>query len=90
MVLMISYDLNRHERPSAYQEVHDVIKRRAVSYRRPLYSQWFVETNYSRDDWSAAIRAVIDEDDSLLVVQVRWPYQGWLAKEIWTWLNARA
>lgn len=89
MVLLISYDLNQHERPRSYEQVRQLIEANAVSWQKPLYSQWLVETNEGADAWSARIRAVLDENDYLLVVQVRRPYQGWLPRGIWDWLNAR-
>jgi hypothetical protein len=45
VVLLVSYDLNGRERPSSYSAVRQVIEPNAIDYRRPLYSQWFVETN---------------------------------------------
>jgi hypothetical protein len=39
MVLLISYDLNGHERPSAYADIRRVIEREATDFRRALYSQ---------------------------------------------------
>jgi hypothetical protein len=44
MVLLISFDLNNHERPSSYAAVRAVIERHAASARKPLYSPWLVET----------------------------------------------
>jgi hypothetical protein len=89
MVLLIIYDLNNHERPSGYQAVRAVIERYAASVRKPLYSQWFVETADDPQTWSERIQAVADPDDSWFVVRVQRPYQGWLPREIWNWLRAR-
>ena len=90
MVLLISYDLNGRERPSAYSAVKRLIERNALSYRKPLYSQWLVETNHGPDAWVEMLRKVMDADDGLFVVRVRRPYQGWLDRSIWPWLDARA
>jgi hypothetical protein len=89
MVLLISYDLDGHERPSAYQAVKKRIEEAATSLRRPLYSQWLVETASSPDQWVEHLKPVIDSNDKLLVVRVQSPYQGWLPKEIWEWLSPR-
>lgn len=89
MVLLISYDLRGHERPSSYQAVHDDIKKNAISFSRPLYSQWFVETHEDVQAWSDLIATVADEDDSWFVVRVTRPYQGWLPSSVWEWLRAR-
>lgn len=89
MVLLVSYDLNRHERPSSYQAVHDAIKGNAVSFRHPLYSQWFVETGEDVQAWSDLIASVTDEDDSWFILRVTRPYQGWLPSDVWEWLQSR-
>jgi hypothetical protein len=90
MVLLISYDLNGHERPAAYAAVRRAIEKNALSYRRPLYSQWFIETNHNPDAWADMLREVMDDNDSLFVVRVTRPYQGWLTNADWNWINTRA
>lgn len=89
MVLLISYDLNRHERPSAYRAVEEVIRRNASDLRKPLYSQWLVETSESVSTWSERLRAAMDANDRLLVLRMQGATDGWLDKEIWAWLAAR-
>jgi hypothetical protein len=51
MVYLISYDLDHHARPVAYHLVEKMIMDKSLSFRKPLYSQWFVETNDSIDVW---------------------------------------
>ena len=89
MVLLISYDLNNHERPVSYKAVQAVTERYAASARKPLYSQWLVDTADDPQIWSDRIQAVADLDDSWFVVRVQRPYQGWLPREIWDWLAVR-
>lgn len=89
MVLLISYDLNGHERPSAYDDVKDVITHNAISYIKPLYSQWFVETNQTVETWVDLLKEVTDSSDRLFVCKVQKPYQGLLTKTQWDWLSAR-
>lgn len=89
MVLLISYDLNGHERPVAYEAVRQVIESAARDFRRPLRSQWLVDTADSPDAWADRLYPVIDADDRLLICEVTSPNQGWLPNEIWIWLNAR-
>jgi hypothetical protein len=89
MVLLISYDLNGHERPEAYDDVAHVIRTNAISYRKPLYSQWFVETNESCQSWHEKIKAVTDTNDHWFICPVGSTRQGWLPNETWDWLNAR-
>ena len=80
MVLLVSYDLNGRERPSSYTAVREAIERKAIDSRRPLYSQWFVQTNDSPDSWQQTLKRVMDSNDSLFICQVREPNQGWINK----------
>lgn len=89
MVLLISYDLDGHKRPSAYEAVKKKIEEGAASFRRPLYSQWLVETTSTPDQWTEHLKPVLDAEDKLLIVRVQRPYQGWLPKEVWEWLTPR-
>jgi hypothetical protein len=91
MVLLISYDLNGHERPSAYAAVKQAIESGAGAgnFKKILYSQWLVDTTDSCDTWSDRIQKVADSNDRWLVMKVTPNYQGWLSKEIWDWLRAR-
>lgn len=91
MVLLISYDLNGHERPAAYAAVRGVIERHAIDWRKPLYSQWLVETNDSCQTWTNRLLQVMDPNDYLFVCRVPpKPYHwGWLEKEIWEWLDVK-
>jgi hypothetical protein len=89
MVLLISYDLNGHERPEAYEAVKDVITSNATSYLKPLYSQWFVQTNESVDTWVDRLKEVTDRSDRLFVLKVQRPYQGLLTDKQWEWLRER-
>ena len=91
MVLMVSYDLNGRERPSSYEAVKAYLEKYSISWARPLYSQWFIETTSSPEAWVTALRdnELIDSGDCLFICQVRRPYQGWLSEEVWSWLNPR-
>lgn len=89
LILLISYDLNGHERPRAYEAVRRVIETHAIEARKPLYSQWFVYTDELPDVWSERLGTVADVNDSWFVVPVQRPYQGWLSRELWPWLADR-
>jgi hypothetical protein len=91
MVLLISYDLNGHERPSSYTKVKNYIEKHAMSSIRPLYSQWFVETGSTPEQWLDALRSndLIDANDKLFICKVTRPYQGWLTEQQWEWLKPR-
>jgi hypothetical protein len=90
MVILISYDLNNHERPEAYEDVKKTITNNAISYKKPLYSQWFVETNDSVQKWHERMKEVTDSNDYWFINKVTASNrQGWLPKAVWDWLNER-
>jgi hypothetical protein len=88
MILLISYDLNGNERPEAYEAVKKVIIDNSISHIKPLYSQWFVETDDGPDTWVDRLKEVTDQSDRLFVLQVKRPYQGLLTEKQWEWLGA--
>lgn len=89
MVVLISYDLNGHERPEAYEKVKEAIRSNAKDLIKPLYSQWFVETDESPETWVDLLKPATDRNDHLFVVQVTRPYQGLLTQTQWAWLKQR-
>lgn len=89
MVILISYDLNKHERPEAYEKVKKMIEDSALDSRRPLYSQWFVETSSSLETWYDRMKKVTDNNDNFFIIQINRPYKGWLDGKIWPWLKDR-
>lgn len=89
MIIMISYDLNNHERPNAYTDISDMIKRNAKDWYKPLKSQWFVETTDSINIWNDRMIKICDKDDGWFIIQIKQPYTGWLSKKFWDWLRER-
>jgi hypothetical protein len=91
VILLVSYDLNGHERPSGYVKVRKYIERHAISAIRPLYSQWLIQSDAGPAAWAVALQqnGLVDLDDRLLVCRIHPPYQGWLAADHWAWLNSR-
>ncbi len=70
MVLLVSYDLDHHARPSQYAAVEKMLKENSTSWAKPLYSQWFIETNESADTWSNRMKTITDSNDYWLIVQL--------------------
>jgi hypothetical protein len=89
VIYLISCDLVGPERDQALHEVEKLIQANADDYRVPLRGQWLVETRAAIDDWYKEVKLLIEDDDGLLVFQVRHPYQGWIEKETWRWLRTR-
>ena len=89
MVLLISYDLNGHERPSAYAAVKEMIEQNSTSSVKPLYSQWFVETDESPAVWHKRMKDVADDNDRWFIDKVTGDYIGMLSTEAVNWLKER-
>ena len=91
MVMLISYDLNKHERPSAYAAVEKMIKDTVgqSNYIKALYSQWLVDTTSSASTWSEKMKTVTDEDDLWLIVPLKGGHSGWLNSNVVDWLDGR-
>lgn len=87
-VLMISYDLNGSENSVAYELVRWLIERHAISWKRPLKSQWLVETQFTAEWWNENLMALTDVNDRFLVTLAdRWI--GYLDTDVWDWLRTR-
>jgi hypothetical protein len=89
IIILLSYDLNGHERPDAYDDVKQMIVDNAISYKRPLYSQWFIETDDTVQTWHERMKEVTDDNDHWFIVKVARPRQGWFGEATWDWLNER-
>ena len=91
MVMLISYDLNKHERPSAYAAVEKIIKDTVgqTNYIKALYSQWLVDSTISASTWSEKMKSVTDKDDMWLIVPITGNHSGWLNTNVVDWLNSR-
>ncbi len=48
-----------------------------------------ISTKSSSDEWQKRLRKHMDDDDSLLVIQVTNNYQGWLPERAWECLDKR-
>jgi hypothetical protein len=91
-VYLVTWDLNR-EKPN-YSEMRQRLIAQLTRYEHikdpDLDSVWFIITTWSpvqvRDD----LRQVMHDRDRIIVTQlVRGQHDGWLAKNIWDWINAR-
>ncbi len=86
MILLISYDLS--DPGQDYSGLYEEIKK-AGTWWHHLDSTWVISTKASPDEWQERLRRHIDENDSLLVIEVTNNYQGWLPERAWEWLNKR-
>ncbi|WP_421933936.1 hypothetical protein [Phenylobacterium sp.] len=55
-----------------------------------LDSVRFVSTNWTANQISDDLRTYLDDNDKIVVTKlVSGNHQGWLAKNVWDWINAR-
>ena len=86
MILLISYDLNKPGQD--YSALYDEIKR-AKTWWHHLSSTWIISTDKTPGEWTKILRKHMDDNDSLLVIEVCKNYQGWLPDRAWKWLRNR-
>lgn len=87
MIFLITYDLNAPGKD--YNPLYDKIKSLGDNFH-PLESTWFLESHDTAHKISESLRTVMDENDSLFVVEItNMPRQGWLPKTAWEWLGEK-
>ena len=84
MVYVVSYDLRQARRN--YSGLIEEL-RKSPSWWHFMESTWLISTSENADQVFARVKPHVDDDDYLLIVQARRPYQGWLPKEAWDWIN---
>lgn len=86
--LLISYDLGVPESSEDYKRVIDHIKSHST-WAKPLYSVWIVKTDKTCATMRNELKALVDSNDKVLVVDVTG--DGWgsynLSKEVTDWME---
>ncbi|MCF8146262.1 MAG: hypothetical protein K9N21_20335 [Deltaproteobacteria bacterium] len=72
--LFISYDL--HSPGQNYEEVADAIKKLG-NWAKVQYSLWYVKSHLSASDAGEKVWAVMDSNDSLIVIDVTDNFASW-------------
>ena len=85
MVLMITYDLS--EPGQKYDEIKEVINANSSAWCKYFTTTWLVKTSLSPNQMVAQLKAVIDSNDSLLVIEVVNNYQGLLTADKWKYIR---
>lgn len=83
-VYSITYDLRSPSRD--YTGLYEAIKK-SPKWWHFLQSTWLVLTSESAVQVWNRLAPHIDNNDSLLVIEVRNNKEGWLPKEAWDWIN---
>jgi hypothetical protein len=86
MIYEISYDLKRSGQD--YSGLYKAIKS-CGSWWHYLQSTWLVDTDRTAADIWNRLSSHIDENDSILIVNIGSDYQGWLEPKAWEWINER-
>lgn len=88
-VLLLSYDLPADGGGAPYESIEAMIRESARSAVRPLYSQWFVETDEHPQVWHERMEGITGGRGRWFICPVVRPFQGRLAVDVNEWLNAR-
>lgn len=78
-VYMITYDLNA--KGQKYKEVNDAIKNSANAYCKYWTSTYLIRSSLSPSQIVNNVKPHLDNNDSLIVIEVNKNYQGWLETE---------
>jgi hypothetical protein len=68
--LMLPYTPEEREPAKVYGEVKNFIEKNATECRRPLESQWFVETEKTPNWWTTELMKILDQNDRLFVCRI--------------------
>jgi len=86
-VFVVSYQLRRFHDPRQIVEV----LQKVGEWCHYFDTTWLVQTNLTADDIYNQLALVFNQDERLLILEVKPPamYQGWLPDEAWSWIRAR-
>ncbi|MFA7216721.1 MAG: CRISPR-associated protein Cas2 [Candidatus Paceibacterota bacterium] len=87
--VLISYDLRVPETPSDYNRIINYIKS-FYYWSKPLKSLWFVKTDKSTEVIRNEIKAIIDQNDGILILDINvldWATIG-ISKEVTDWMSS--
>ena len=85
-VLLITYDLNRPGQD--YTALHNAIKSYGTWWHH-LESTWLIQTTETPEQCFNRLSPHLDQNDNMLVIEVKQNYWGWLPQKAWEWLSAR-
>lgn len=83
-VYLVSYDLNKSGQD--YDGLYKEIKS-SPSWCHPVDSTWLIYTDESINTLNSRIGRHIDQNDNVLLIEVKANYEGWLPKVVWDWIR---
>ena len=88
MVYLITYDLNKPGKD--YNGLYFALKQYDYIRDVGLDSVWFVSTTWTAGQIYDHLRVHLDVNDRVIITQVFVGcHQGWMHRDIWSWINAR-
>lgn len=91
MLYLVTYELEpayRRRMGPVHEKLEETITSLADAWWHYISNTWIIETNRTVNQITNSIsRHLTDEEDSLLVVAIRTPYEGLLPEDAWDWLN---
>jgi CRISPR-associated endonuclease Cas2 len=84
-VLLVTYDLNKEGKSKVdYNKFYKL--RNSYNYARLSESSYALQTDESPDTVFNKMRAVIDENDFIYIINLKRPYTGFGLEEVNNWL----
>jgi len=80
----ITYDLSKPGRD--YEGLYEAIKGTGTWWHY-LESTWIVKTNLTPSQIWQHLQPHTDENDSILIIEIRDNVSGWLPKKAWEWIH---
>ena len=83
-VYAVCYDLRKSGQD--YSGLYEAIKGYG-NWMHYLDSTWFIKTNQTPQQIFDTLKPHIDDNDYLLIIEVKNNKQGWLPEEAWEWFR---
>ena len=83
-VYLITYDLKKSGKD--YKGLYNAIKGNEKWWHY-LENAWLIATEESPASVQSSLLPHIDDNDNLLIIQVKRNYSGWLQQKAWDWMN---
>ena len=88
MVYLITYDLNKIGKD--YNSLYTALRQYDYIRDKGLDSVWFVSTTWTAVQIYEHLRSHFDINDRIIITQMTLgTHQGWIHKDVWTWINTR-
>lgn len=79
--IFITYDLKSKEKD--YEGVIEAIKESSEHWTHYWDSAWLIKSSSTVDEITDKIKPHLEKTDTLLVIEVKKNYQGWLEEKRW-------